>query len=41
VLDVDDNYEDVVDRLLKLRDNIPMHQDENSIIYALLSQMNP
>jgi hypothetical protein len=41
VLEIDDNKEDVMDRLLKLRDNIPMHKDENSVIYALLSQINP
>jgi hypothetical protein len=41
VVDVDSNNEDTIDRLLKIRDNIPMHRDENSVIYALLSQINP
>jgi hypothetical protein len=41
VVDVDSNNEDAIDRLLKIRDNIPMHRDENSVIYALLSQINP
>jgi hypothetical protein len=41
LLDVDDNNEDTIDRLLKLRENISMRKDENSAIYALLSQINP
>jgi hypothetical protein len=39
--DVDSNNEVAIDRLLKIIDNIPMHRDNNSVIYALLSQMNP
>jgi hypothetical protein len=38
---VDGNNEDAIDRLLKVRDNVPMHCDKNSIIYAVLSQLNP
>jgi hypothetical protein len=41
VVDLDSNNEDAIDRLLKIRDNIPMHRDENSVMYALLSQINP
>jgi hypothetical protein len=41
VVDVGSNNEDAIDRLLKIRDNIPMHRDENPVIYPLLSQMNP
>jgi hypothetical protein len=41
VVDVYSNNEDVIDRLLKIRDNIPMYRDENSGMYALLSQINP
>jgi hypothetical protein len=40
VVDVDSNNEDVIVRLLKIRDNIPIQRGENSVIYALLSQMN-
>jgi hypothetical protein len=40
-VDVDSNNEDGIDRLLKIRDNIPIHRDENSVIYTLLSQINP
>jgi hypothetical protein len=38
---VDNNNEDAIDRLLKIRDNIPMSRDNNSVIYAQLSQINP
>jgi hypothetical protein len=31
----------VIDRLLKVRDNISMHRDKNSIINPVLSQLNP
>jgi hypothetical protein len=41
VIDVDSNNEDTIDRLLKIRDNIPIQKDNNSVIYALLSQINP
>jgi hypothetical protein len=41
VEEVDSNKEDEIGRLLKIRDNIPIHRDTNSVIYALLSQMNP
>jgi hypothetical protein len=41
IIDVDCNNEDAIDRLLKVRDNVPMYKHKNSIIYALLSQLNP
>jgi hypothetical protein len=40
VVDVDSNNEDAIDRLLKIKNNIPMHKHNNSVIYSLLSQMN-
>jgi hypothetical protein len=41
IIDVDNNNEDAIDRLLKVRDKVPMYKDNNSIIYAVLSQLNP
>jgi hypothetical protein len=41
IIDLDNNDEDTIDRLLKVRDKVSMHQDKNSIIYAVLSQLNP
>jgi hypothetical protein len=35
VANLDSNDEDTIDRLLKIKDNIPMHRDTNSVIYAL------
>jgi hypothetical protein len=32
VVDINNNNEDTIDRLLKRRDNIPIHGDENSVI---------
>jgi hypothetical protein len=40
-VNVDGNNEDATDRLLKVRDNVPMNRDKNSIIYVVLSQLNP
>jgi hypothetical protein len=37
VADVDSNNEDAIDRLVKIRDNIPMYRDKNSLIYALVN----
>jgi hypothetical protein len=36
----DNNNEDAIDRLIKVRDNIPMQIDVNSVVYALLNQLN-
>jgi hypothetical protein len=41
IIEVDGNNEDAIDRFLKIRNRVSMHQDQNSIIYALLSQLNP
>jgi hypothetical protein len=41
IIDVDVNNVDAIDRLLKGRDKLPVYRDKNSIIYALLSQLNP
>jgi hypothetical protein len=41
IIDVDGNNEDAIDRLLKVRDKLPVYEDKHSIIYALLSQLNP
>jgi hypothetical protein len=40
-IDVDNNNEDAIDRLLKVRNGVPMYKDQNSIIYTVLSQLNP
>jgi hypothetical protein len=40
VADLDSNNEDAIDRLLKVRDNIPKQGDANSVINALLVQLN-
>jgi hypothetical protein len=32
--DVDSNNKDVIDRLLKIKNNIPMHRHANSVIYV-------
>jgi hypothetical protein len=40
-IDVDVNNEDVIDRLLKVRDKLPVYRDRDSVIYPLLSQLNP
>jgi hypothetical protein len=39
-INLDNNNEEVIDRLLKVRNNVPIHRDKNSIIYVLLSQLN-
>jgi hypothetical protein len=41
IVKVDCNNEDAIDKLLKVRDNVPIHRDKNSIIYAVSSQLNP
>jgi hypothetical protein len=41
IIYVDGNNEDAIDRLLKIRDKLPVYRDRDSIIYALLSQLNP
>jgi hypothetical protein len=40
IVDIDDNKEDTIDRLLKLRGKVPIQKDVNSAIYAVLSQLN-
>jgi hypothetical protein len=40
-IDLDNNNEDVIDRLLKVRNGVPIYKDQNSIIYALFSLLNP
>jgi hypothetical protein len=35
IIDVDNNKVNVIDRLLKLRDKVPMTKDANSVIYAV------
>jgi hypothetical protein len=40
IIDLDNNIEDARDRLLKLRETVLMQKDSNSIIYAVLSQLN-
>jgi hypothetical protein len=41
IIDFDRNKEDMIDTLLKLRDNVLMEKDVNSVMYELLSQINP
>jgi hypothetical protein len=41
IIDVDCNNEDEIDRFLKAKDKLLIYRDRNSVIYTLLSQLNP
>jgi hypothetical protein len=40
IVDINDNKEDTIDRLLKLKDKVPIQKDVNSVTYPVLSQLN-
>jgi hypothetical protein len=40
IVDLHNNKEYVIDRLLKLKDKVPNQKDSNSIMYVVLSQLN-
>jgi hypothetical protein len=41
IVDVDSYHMDAIDGLLKIREKLKVYRDKNSIIYAVLSQLNP
>jgi hypothetical protein len=41
IVDIDNNKEDEIDKLLELRDKVLIKKDTNFVIYTALNHLNP